>query len=514
MIDLAQITRLRFTRVAAAVFLVALAAIAMAPDHAGAGVYTAAQCHPGYGAGHDDATFARSSSDFLGTAGCAHGDGGLRIAHAASQTLAGRQGGWSFAAPSGTSIVSARIRAWGRSAGGLVPEVLAGSAGAMRSVGHAEGKPHLISWKGKAQALAARLACRRSPHCAPSQDARFSVNRLRLRISDLTKPDIGFGGLFADQAVVRGTQTLAALAGDAGSGVAALNLEINGQQAASRSQTCAVHGRVAIRLAPCPPSAALALPENTKAAPFHQGTNRIRVCARDYSARHDANVNCASRKVRVDNACPLSGVPGGATLTAAVRGVHRGVTASRHDHPRVSGRLLNSAGDPVVGAKVCVAAQRLPHHSAEIVLATPVTGKDGHYSAPIPTGPGRRLRVAYWANDQEALQRFARIRFRARPRLRLSPRHAVRNGDRLGFHVRLPGPDAARRLVRIEALSHHHWVPVTGGRTGSGGVYRGSYRFHATTGTRSYRFRALVPHQTGYPYAAGTSPVKSKRVHG
>jgi hypothetical protein len=384
----------------------------------------------------------------------------------------------------------------------------------MQTIGRAAGKPHRISWTGRAQNLAARLECRRSPHCAPSREARFAVNRIRLRISDPVKPALGLGGLFADQSVVRGTQTLGALAGDTGSGVAGLTVEVNGHQTVNRQMTCALHGRVAIRLAPCPSGVPLTLPENTRSTPFRQGTNRIQVCARDYAARHDANVNCVSRKVRVDNRCPLSGVPGGTSLTAGVRGVRRGITASRHDHPRVSGRVLDSAGEPVVGAKVCVAAQRLPHHAAESILATPVTDADGHYSVAIPAGPGRRLRVAYWANDQRALQRFERIRFRARPRLRLRPRGTLRNGQRVRFVVHLPGPDAGRRLVRIEALSHHHWVPVTGGRTGSRGVYHGTYRFHGTTGTRRYRFRALVPHQTGYPYAAGASSVKRKRVRG
>jgi hypothetical protein len=127
-------------------------------------------------------------------------------------------------------------------------------------------------------------------------------------------------------------------------------------------------------------------------------------------------------------------------------------------------------------------------------------------------GPGRRLRIAYWPGPGSALQRFGRIRFRARPRLALRPRSAVGNGHRIRFRVRLPGPAAARRLVRIEALAPRGWVPVTEGRTGAGGRFHGSYRFHATTRSRTYRFRALVPKQAGYPYAAGTSRVKRKRV--
>jgi hypothetical protein len=514
MIDLVHhILRPRLPRLALA-FVICLAVVAVVPQRAGAGLYTAAQCHPGYGAGHDDARFGRSSSDFAGAAGCTHGAGGLRITHAASRTLAGRQASWNFTAPPGTAFVHATVRAWGVAAGGLVPDVLAGDSGAMRSAGHAAGKPHRISWSGLARGLAARLECRRQPHCAPSDEARLGLNRVRLRISDPVKPAIGLTGPFADDRVVRGTQLLGGLADDSGAGVAGLSLEVNGHPAASRAVTCSLHGRIALRLSPCPHSAALALPENTASAPFRQGTNVVRVCARDYAARRDANVGCAARRLRVDNECPLAGVAGGVTLTAALRGVHRGFVASRRDHPRLAGRLLDASGNPVPGARVCVAAQPVARHSRERVLATPVTHADGRFAAAIPPGPGERLRAAYWPAQRGALQRFARIRFRARPRLRLRPRGALRIGDRLRFAVHLPGPDPQRRIVRIEAISHRHWVPVTGGRTGSGGTYRGSYRFHATRGLRTYRFRAVVPHQAGYPYAAGASPVREKRVRG
>ncbi len=507
-------TRSRPVRVGTLAFGLALVGFAVAPDRAGAGTYTAAQCHPGYVAGHDDARFGRSSSDFSGAASCGHGGGGLRIAHSVSRTLSGRQGSWTFSAPIGTAIVRATIRAWGVADGGIVPEVLAGAPGSMRSAGQAAGKPHRLSWSGLARNVAARLECRRRPHCAPTAEAHMAINRVRLRISDPVKPAIGLGGPFADDPVVRGTQTLGALAGDSGSGVAGFSVEVNSHPAGSRALACALHGRIALRLSPCPSSAILNLAEDTATAPFAQGTNFVRVCARDYAARHDANVNCAVRRLRVDNECPLAGVAGGVTLTAGVRGVHRGFVASRRDHPRVAGRLLDGAGNPVAGAKVCVAAQALPRRAPERVLAIPTTGAEGHFVAPIPPGPARRLRVAYWPAARGALQKFARIRFRARPRLALRPHGELQNGDRLRFKAHLPGPDAERRLVRIEALSHHHWVPVTGGRTGSGGTYRGSYRFHATSGSRTYRFRALVPHQSGYPYASGTSAVKRKRVSG
>ncbi len=492
---------------------VALAAAGM-PERAGAGTYVVAQCHPGYGAGHDDAVFGRSSSDFTSSAGCTHGAGGLRVRHAASTTLAGRRGSWTFTAPTGTAILRATLRVWGRADGGLAPAVVAGVPGAMRSAGAAAGKPHRVRWTGSARAVSARLECRRSPHCAPSGDARVALNRVRLRLIDPLKPDAGLIGPFAQQEVVRGTQPLTALASDTGSGVAGIALEVNGTHAATRASVCSVHGRMALRLAPCPPSAAVSVAERTSSAPFRQGTNVVQVCARDYAGNRNANVSCATRKLRVDNECPVSAVTTGAHLSAGVRGVHRGFVAGRGDRPRVAGRLVDAAGNPVAGARVCVAGQPLSAHAPERVIASPLTGADGRFRVPLRRGPAQRLRIAYWPGDSGALQRFSRIRFRARPRLALRPHRGLGNGDRLRFLVHLPGPRASHRQVRIEARLRHRWVPVTGGRTGSGGTYRGRYRFHATSGSRSYGFRALVPHQAGYPYAQGASPVKRARVHG
>jgi hypothetical protein len=98
--------------------------------------------------------------------------------------------------------------------------------------------------------------------------------------------------------------------------------------------------------------------------------------------------------------------------------------------------------------------------------------------------------------------------------MRLRPRHAIENGSRVHFQVRLPGPESQRRRVRIQARAGRRWLDLRSGLTGTHGVYRAQYRFHATTGLRSYRFRAVVPKQHGYPYEAGKSKVKRVTVIG
>jgi hypothetical protein len=82
------------------------------------------------------------------------------------------------------------------------------------------------------------------------------------------------------------------------------------------------------------------------------------------------------------------------------------------------------------------------------------------------------------------------------------------------FQVRLPGPAAAKRRVRIQAHAGKRWIELRTGRTGTRGVYRARYRFHATTARRKYAFRAIVPRQQGYPYRAGRSVIRRATVVG
>jgi hypothetical protein len=66
----------------------------------------------------------------------------------------------------------------------------------------------------------------------------------------------------------------------------------------------------------------------------------------------------------------------------------------------------------------------------------------------------------------------------------------------------------------VQAASGRHWIGLRSGLTGPRGTYRARYRFHATTGRRTYRFRAVVPKQDGYPYEAGSSKVRRAVVIG
>jgi hypothetical protein len=180
----------------------------------------------------------------------------------------------------------------------------------------------------------------------------------------------------------------------------------------------------------------------------------------------------------------------------------------------VRGRLRSASGVPVPGARVCVATRVMVAGTRERVVSTPVTGPDGRFSAELPKGPNRQVRVAYWWNSGQVAERQMNLRVRARPRLRLRPRHPLHNGRRVRFKVRLQGPASGSRWVRIQARSGKRWVELSSGRTNGHGAFRAHYRFHATSGRHKYAFRAVVPSQPGYPYGGGHSKTRHVTVIG
>ena len=217
--------------------------------------------------------------------------------------------------------------------------------------------------------------------------------------------------------------------------------------------------------------------------------------------------------MRVDNLCPLSATPG-TTLQARFRGAGTRRRDPQRPSRDVTGRLSGAGGAPVAGARICVGARPKGGETAERILATPTTNARGLFTARVPPGPSREIRVAHWPDAERALERHLTLRARAIPRLRVRPNRTLRNGQRVRFGVRLPGPASANRRVAIEARAGRRWIRIAGGRTSRSGSWRGRYRFHATTGTRRYAFRAVVPRQAGYPYEGGRSRIARARVTG
>ena len=475
---------------------------------ASAGSYRAAVCHAGFGAGRADAAFERSSRHYLDAASCDAGGRGLTVSHERGRTPNGRWGAWFVRAPSGTLISRLSVYAAGRSGGGNVPELGVGApAGPLAPLATPLKELRRITWSGSgARIVAARLRCRRASGCEAGKDARVRIKRLVARLSDRLAPTLRLAGSLFAPGSRRGPQTIEPLSADVGGGVRRLLVQVNGGPVTARTVSCQLADQIAVRLRPCPGRAGASFRAATASAPFRQGPNLVRVCAADYAPSTAANRTCAERRVRIDNLCPISEASGGATLRARLR----------RDRSKavVAGRLLDGRGRGVADARVCVATRVRMKGTAERVVFTPLTGPEGRFRVRLATGPSREVRVAYWPDARAALERHFDLPVRARPHLSLRPRHPVHNGDRVRFEARLPGPASAGRRVRIQVHASGRWLDLRQGHTGRRGTYRARYRFHATTGRRTYAFRAAVPKQSGYPYEAGRSQLKRLTVVG
>ncbi|OLE36658.1 MAG: hypothetical protein AUG48_06720 [Actinobacteria bacterium 13_1_20CM_3_68_9] len=491
------------TLIAVAIVPVALATAAPAS----AGTYRAAICNPDLGARHPDATFERSSRHYRSDASCEVGGDGLVVSHDAHTSGAGTWAAWVVRSPDGTAISRLSVSAAGRAGGGNVPELLGGTVASLTPFAAPAGHLERFRWSGAgANAFAARLRCRRRSGCGPGRGARIRIKRVAVALDDRVSPRLRLDGSLFATGSRRGVQALAPSATDSGGGVRRLLAQVNGQPVTARMTSCHIVDRIATRLRPCPRAAGASFAAATASPPFRQGPNLVRVCAVDYAATTAANRACAQRRVRTDNLCPVSGVAGGATLGARLR--------RKRGRAIVGGRLLDGNRKGVAGGRVCVATRVRMDGIAERIAVAPLTDADGRFRAWLPPGPSRTIRVAYWPSTATALERYLRLNVPAQPRLRLRPAHPIENGSRVRFRVRLPGPASERRRVRVQARAGRRWLDLRMGLTGAGGIYRARYRFHATTGRRNYRFRAVVPSQAGYPYEAGKSKVKRITVLG
>jgi hypothetical protein len=498
-------------RLAAALLAVTATALPTAPK-AGAGPYRVAICDPAVGARHADATFQRTSAHYVSEAGCGTDDPGLVVRHVGNRTGDSRWGAWTVHAPRGTIFSRLGVNAGGHGGGGHLPQLLAVPPMGVAQV-FATPDPGIerSRFSSPARTFTARLSCRRVSGCDAGRKARIRIKRIALVLRDGAQPTIAVGGGALRPGSKRGVQPVAAAATDTGGGVHRLMLQVNGQPVTAYATKCRIRNGWALRLRPCPASAGTIFRLPTAAAPFHQGSNVLRICSADYAIGAQANRSCAARRINVDNLCPISPTGPGPRLAAHV--IHeRSGNGGRSLWVR--GRLLSASGAPVAAARVCVATRVPIPGNRERVAATPITGADGRFAAKLPAGPSRHVRVAYWWSRTGVSERRLRLRVHAHPRLVLRPHHPLRNGRAVRFAVKLQEPAADRRWVRIQARAGHRWVGVRNGRTNVEGIYRARYRFHATTGRRRYRFRAVVPSQRGYPYERGKSRVRRVTVTG
>jgi hypothetical protein len=268
---------------------------------------------------------------------------------------------------------------------------------------------------------------------------------------------------------------------------------------------------------PCPLTVATTLQFNPASVP--DGAHQLRVFARDATG---ANVGYSANFPVTTSARGAINGTNGSDEVRLTAGVRRAVRAGRRaptahttlDVPYnaktvAQGRLVNSAGQPVSGARLTVATavdRGAPTYSDLPVDV--VTDANGRFKVTLPRGPSWRVRVLYFARALDgapAGRDDARVRVATHASFAPRKRH-MRRGQRAVFRGHVVGSYRPAG-IRVELQGRRHggkYVTLASAATQNDGTYRLSYRF--TGGARGrYVFRLRVRHFPRFPYFLGYS---------
>jgi hypothetical protein len=388
----------------------------------------------------------------------------------------------------------------------------ADGAGDSRRSFQVHGEPGAIGNSGD---FTIALACRLSARCLGG--ATVGARYITATEVDPNPPTLtAVTGPLLAPGTLRGHQELSTEVADVGGGVASVEVLVNRVPAGPPSSpACSVAevanssytGVAARSPSPCPSSAKASWNLDTATAPFTEGTNTVQVCASDFSTSGEPNRTCSTpQSVVVDNSCTESPVGGGANLTAHFaesKGAQ--VTVRYGTAAQVTGTVTDGGGNPVGGAAVCVQIATEGSAGSPAPAGTVTTGADGRFVYAVPPGPNRTVVIGY-RRDNFELTRSMDYRAHVRPSLKAGPRK-LHNGERVRLQGKLPGPGAAGRVVVLQAgvPGSRRWITFRKATTGARGRFKARYHFTSTTRRITYRFRALVPRQAGYPWNQGAS---------
>jgi hypothetical protein len=173
----------------------------------------------------------------------------------------------------------------------------------------------------------------------------------------------------------------------------------------------------------------------------------------------------------------------------------------------LQGRLTTPGGNGVAAAPIDVWEQPDVAGASWRRAAVVRTNAQGRFTYKAPGGPSRALRFHYRGTPLiRARSSRVDLRVTAASSMR-SNRPRVVNGDEVVFRGRVKGRPlpATGKLLQLQVRSRGRWLTFATPRATDTGRWKHRYRFTATRGTVRYRFRARLPRESGFPYAAGRS---------
>ncbi|HEX6697167.1 MAG TPA: hypothetical protein VF080_10245 [Solirubrobacteraceae bacterium] len=500
---------------------------------AGAAEYGVVTCN-GQAAATGGWTLFASGPNTALSENCAASGGSMAAVLAGNQAPAASNAGWQVSAPANTAIAGATLyrkvgvagTGYGYVARGVTPaaanyqvfENCSGPAGCQQEI--ARGSFAWRSARADVNRLQVYVQCAAPcQQLAGGEAAAVRLSRADIALTDNAAPTISAGptsAMFSSGASVSGVQSIAVTFKDLGGGVAATGIQVDEQTVSETPVPNAGCRTPYRRLVPCPLTFAATLQFNPASVP--DGPHQVRVFARDATG---ANVGySASFPVTTSARGAVNGTNGSdqVKLTLGVRRAvsagHRAPTAhTTLDVPYnaktvAQGRLVNSAGQPVTGARLTVgtAVDRGIPSYADLPTDV-VTDANGRFKVTLPRGPSWRVRVLYFARALDpapAGSDNARVRVATHATFAPRKRH-MRRGQRAVFRGHVVGsyrPTGIR--VELQGRRHGSYVTLATAATRPDGTYRVSYAF--TSGARGrYVFRLRVRHFPRFPYFLGYS---------
>jgi hypothetical protein len=251
---------------------------------------------------------------------------------------------------------------------------------------------------------------------------------------------------------------------------------------------------------------------------FRRGAYEFRAHAEDQAG------NEASTGKRTDGSAATLHLPARIDTRLAVgvpRKTHgmrmrfdRNVTARYGRLLRLTGLLTNADGQPIEAATIEALEERSDGAGLPIGLAT--SGPDGKFRYVLRATRNRDLLFKYPGSRRiAAATAVFGLQVPATTSIRVN-RSRVRNGEAVAFSGRVVGRPlpASGKLIEMQAYFRGRWRTFSTLRTKRSGAWRFRYRFGATLGRVTYRFRVRLPAEGGYPFVRGRSRVAKVVVLG
>lgn len=368
---------------------------------------------------------------------------------------------------------------------------------------------------GTTRILSITAGCANADCPGDAAQANFQLHRADITLDDPSAPAFTSpptGGLLASNRTVTGPETITVNARDTGSGVERAVLEVDGKALADRvvDENDGGCRRPFVRRVPCRLQAGTTLSADLAKLP--DGPHSVRVLAVDAAGNATATAPATVTSRNPATACGPS-APGPRVEASFSRG-RRTLRARPSASTRLTGRLRDAGGAPIAGAPIRLLVRDDRTGAATTARDGVATGADGRFAVTVGRGASRRLRLAYRADTEGTLRcsRLLRIAVPAPVSISLSARRLQAPGTLVirGRLTRGPVPRGGK-LVDLQAFDRGKWRTFETTRASERSRrFTARLRFGRAARAGSYRIRARVRREAGYPYALGYS--KPKRL--